>query len=166
MINFQRVFRKTVDSINWIELFLVILNSGIGLAITDYLGYEINWVISAYFILWVSFFYLGSRFIWFNPSMNFQGEDLTFLRLMISVFQLLALLFFALSVIPLIQILIVTFDNLLLFYLISILCCWLLLRIYLEQKIQIFGLSESISAFMICLVTPLIILNLNGIRKA
>ena len=75
MINFHRVFRKTVDSVNWIDLILVILNSGIGLAITDYLGYEINWVISAYFILWILFFYLGSGFIWFNPSMNFQGED-------------------------------------------------------------------------------------------
>ena len=165
MINFKRVFRKTVDSVNWVELILVILNSGIGLAITDYLGYEINWVISAYFILWVVFFYLGSRFIWFNPNMDFQDEDFIFLRLMMSVFQLLALLFFALSIIPLFQILIATFNNLLLIYLISIFCCWLLLRIYLEREIQIFGLSESISAFMICLVTPLIILNLNGIQN-
>lgn len=97
--------------------------------------------------------------------MNFQGKDLTFLRLMLGVFQLLALLFFALSVIPLIQILIVTFDNLLLIYLISIYCCWQLLRIFLEQKIKIFGLSESVSAFMICFVSPLIIINLNGIQN-
>jgi len=165
MINFRKVVKNIVDSVNWTELILLTLNSGIGLAITKYLGYEINWVISAYFILWTLFFYLGSRFIWFNPNMNFHVEDLVFLRLMTSVFQLLALLFFAISVVPLIQILIITFNNLLLIYLISIFCCWLLLRIYLEQKIQIFGLSESISAFMICLVSPLVILNLNGIQN-
>ena len=165
MINFQRVFRKTVNSVNWIDLVLLILNSGIGLAIIDYLGYEINWVISAYFILWILFFYLGSRFIWFNPNMNNKGEDLTFQHLMLSVFQLMAILFFGLSVIPLIQILIMSFDNLLLLYLISILSCWILLRIYLEQKIQILGLSESISAFMICFVTPLIALNINEIQN-
>jgi len=165
MVNFQRILRKTVNSINWTELITVILNSGIGLAIVDYLGYEINWVISVYFILWVFFFYLGSQFAWFNPNMNSYMEDLIFLRLMMSVFQLLALLFFALSVIPLIQILIVTYDNLFLIYLISILSCWLLLRIYLEQRIKIFGLSESISAFMISLVTPMILLNLHGIQN-
>ena len=165
MINFHRIFRNTVNSVNWIDLTLLILNSGIGLAITDYLGYEINWVISTYFILLILCFYLGSGFIWFNPNINIKVEDQTFLRLMINVFQLLTILFFGLSIIPLIQILIVSFENLMLIYLISILCCWLLLRILLEQKIQIFGLSESISAFMICFVTPLIIINLNGIQK-
>ncbi len=165
MITFKKVFGRIVDSVNWIELILILLNSGIGLAITKYLGYEINWLISAYFIFWTITFYLGSRFMWFNPIMNFPGEDFIFQRLLMSIFQLLALLFFALSVIPLIQILIVRYVNLLLIYLVGFFCCWLLLRIFLEQKIQIFGLSESISAFMICFVTPLIILNLNGIQN-
>ena len=165
MISFQKIFRNTVDSVNWIDLILLILNSGIGLAITDYLGYEINWVISAYFLLWILFFYFGSGFFWFSQIMNFQGKDITFLHLMMNVFQLLTILFFGLSIIPMIQILIVSFENLLLIYSISILCCWLLLRIFLEQKIQIFGLSESISAFMICFVTPLIMINLNGIQN-
>ena len=165
MIKINKVVKKTIYSINWTELVLLILNSGIGLAITKYLGYEIKWVISAYFILWIFCFYLGGRFIWQNPNMDFRGEDLIFHRLMTSVFQILALLFFALSVAPLLRILVVSFNNLLLSYLISISCCWLLLRILLEQKIQIFGLYESISAFVICLVTPLIILNLNGIQN-
>lgn len=108
MINFHRIFRNTVNSVNWIDLTLLILNSGIGLAITDYLGYEINWVISIYFILLILCFYLGSGFIWFNPNINIKVEDQTFLRLMINVFQLLTILFFGLSIIPLIQILIVS----------------------------------------------------------
>ena len=157
MKNLHKVFRDSIDPVNWIDLILLILNAGIGLAISDYLGYEINWVISANSILWILFFYLGSSFNWLNTNKNFQGEDSTFFRLEMSVFQLLALLFIAVSIIPLIQILIVSFDNLLLIYLISILCCWLLLRIFLEQKIQIFGLSELNSAFIICFVTPLII---------
>ncbi len=165
MINLQRIIQKAVSSVNWIELILIILNSGIGLAGAKYLGYDINWVISTYFILWLIFLFLGSKFIWLNQLIDNQGEDLISSRQIRSIILLLALLFLSLSVIPFIQILIVSLKDLLQIYLLSLLCSWFLLRIYLEQKIKIFGLSESISAFMICFVTPLIIINFYGIQN-
>ena len=164
MINFQRVFRNIFNSINWIDLLLLTLNSGIGLAITNYLGYEIDWVISVNYILWTALFYFGTEMIWFNSNLRYQQKDKTFRRLMISVSQLLTILFLSLSVIPLIQILIATFKDPLVVYLISLTSFWLLLKVYFERSIGVFGLSETISAFIICFINPLVILNINGIQ--
>jgi hypothetical protein len=164
MITPQKVFRKITGSIDWVDLILMVLNSGIGLAISKSLGYKINWVISIFFVLWIILFYLGSEVLWYNLKPNSQEKNITLINLMVSISKLLAALFLSLSIIPLIQILIKTFNNPLTVYLISIISFWLLFKNIIERWIMIFGLSESISSFMICFITPLIMLNINGIQ--
>lgn len=164
MITFQRVLRKVLISVDWVDLALLVLNTGIGLAITNYLGYELNWPNSVFLILWIIFLYLGNGFLGYNQKQDSSEIDITFQRLMAGVFQLLAVLFLSLSIIPMIQIIIVSFGNYLAISLVSILSIWLLVKAIIERRIQIFGLSESISSFVISFVTPLMALNINGIQ--
>jgi len=164
MIKANRVFRILFGSVDWVDLILLILNSGIGLAITHYLGYEINWIYSIFFIFWIMFFYLGNEFLGFYKNQDFSEKDITFRHLFTNSHQLLAVLFFSLSLIPLIQILILSFSNYLTVYIICILALWLLLKNFLERRIKIFGFTESISSFMISFITPLIALNINRIQ--
>ena len=164
MIKANRVFRILFGSVDWVDPILLILNSVIGLAITHYLGYVINWIYSILFIFWIMFFYLGNEFLDNYKNQDFLEEGSIFFHLISKGNQLLAVLFFTMSVIPLIQILIFSFSNYLTVYIISVLALWFIFKNILERRIQIFGLAESISSFMISFITPLIALNINGIQ--
>lgn len=160
----MKIFRKTIDSIKWIDLILIILNVGIGLAISKHLGYVINWITTVYFIMWILLFFPGNSIYWIIRKIDLRDGDVSYSILYKNMYQLLALLFFALSIMPMIQFLIVAFENIMVIYLFSILICWLISERFLEQQIKIFGLSESISAFMVSFIIPLIILNVNNIQ--
>jgi hypothetical protein len=161
----KKIFQKVMDAVDWVDLCLVVLNSGIGLALTHILGYLINWKQTGLFIFWLLFFYLGNAYLAYILNGNdFPEKDQIFRRYLSSVSQLLAVLFFSLSFIPLVQIVFVSIRNYVVIYLICIFGVWLLLKQYFYNRIQIFGISESISSFMISFLVPLIILNIHGIR--
>ncbi len=159
-----KIFKKVVDAVDWAELLLLILNVGIGVAIIHHLGYLIDWISVIFLILWIVFFYLGNEFIK-DLHNRFSSEiKLSDQSVIISIDQLIVVLFFSLSIIPLIQILINAENKYLAAYLISVLGLWVLLKDYLSKKNFVFGIRESISAFALSFVAPLIVLNIHGIQ--
>lgn len=83
---------------------------------------------------------------------------------MANIFRILAVLFFSLSIIPIVQILVASLNNYLVIYLMCILGLWILLRNFLENLIQVFGVCATFSSIMVSFFVPLLVLNINGIR--
>jgi hypothetical protein len=159
----KKIIQVLQKKIDWIELALIILNSGVGLALTHQFLYPINWVISLLFILWTVFFFLGSEFQNIYIMHDYLENEINISELERTI-QLLTVLFFSVSIIPLIQIILVSLNNYLAIYLIALLALWFLTRKILELNIRVFGINETISSFMISFIIPIIVLNLNKIH--
>ncbi|MDP2966199.1 MAG: hypothetical protein Q8N39_09230 [Pelolinea sp.] len=164
MIHPNKIIQRLRDSADIIDLILLILSSGIGLALVHHLAYPIKWTQSGLFVLWIIFFYLGSEFFNNYLNQNLSEGDFSFRFYLTNIFRLLAVLFFSLSVIPLVQILITSLNNYLVIYLMCIMGLWFLMKNFLVNLIQVFGVSEIISSFVISFIAPLVILNINEIR--
>ena len=164
MIHPNKIIQRLRDSADIIDLILLILSSGIGLALVHHLAYPIKWTQSGLFVLWTIFFYLGSEFLNNYLNKNLSEGDFSFSFYMTNIFRLLAVLFFSISVIPLVQILIASLKNYLVVYLICLIGLWFLLKNFLVSLIHVFGISETISSFVISFITPLVVLNINRIR--
>ncbi len=163
MNNSKKIIQELQGSIDWIELALIILNSGIGLALTHQLLYPINWILSLLFILWTIFFFLGSEFLNIYITYDYLENEINKYELARAI-QLFTVLFFSVSIIPLTQIILLSLNNYLPIYLISLLALWFLIRKILEVKIRVFGINETISSFMISFIIPIIVLNINHIQ--
>jgi hypothetical protein len=159
----RKIIQELQDSIDWIELALIILNSGVGLALTHQLLYPINWILSLLFILWTIFFFLGSEFLNIYSTHDYLENEINKYELAGTI-KLLTVLFFSVSIIPLIQIILVSLNNYLPIYLISLLALWFLMRKILEVKIRVFGITETVLSFMFSFIIPIIVLNINNIQ--
>jgi hypothetical protein len=164
MISPKMIFQKLLGSVDFFDLFLIVISSGMGIAIVHHLAYPIKWIQSGFFILWIIFFFLGSEFLNLLLFLDLKEGGFSFRHYLIDIYKLLAVLFFSLSIIPLIQIIKVTINNYLVIYLMCIICLWAIIKNYIVKLTHVFGVNEIISSFVISFITPLIIMNINEIQ--
>jgi hypothetical protein len=164
MNQIKKFIRQLLQTIEIIELFLLLLSCGIGLALTHYASYSIKWNESLTIVLWVIFFFLGSEFlkVVLNPT-NPENID-NFESNWANLNPLITIMFFAFSIIPLIRIIMFSIENYFIIYLLCFLGFWFLIRNLNLNLFNYFAIKETISSLMTSFITPLMILNTNGIQ--
>jgi hypothetical protein len=164
MISPKKIFQKLLKSVDYFDLILIVISSGMGIAIVHHLAYPIKWIQSGFFILWIIFFFLGSEFLNLLLFLDLKEGGFSFRHYLLDIYKLLAVLFFSLTIIPLIQIIKASIDNYLVIYLMCIMCLWAILKNYIVKLTHVFGVNEIISSFVISFITPLIVMNINEIQ--
>jgi hypothetical protein len=164
MNKFKKFSKQLYQSIEIVELILILLSSGIGLALIHFASYPIKWNESLIFILWVIFFFLGSGFLNDILKQNSSGNKFSFDPTFSNLHQLITILFYSFSIVPLVKIIIFSADNFLVIYLISTLGFWFLIKKSNLNIFNYFGIKETISSCITSFIAPLIILNINGIQ--
>jgi hypothetical protein len=164
MNEIKKYFQQLYQSIDIVELVLMVLSSGMGLALIHFASYKIKWYESTNFILWMILFFFGGELLSVVLNLNRAEYTHPVEIEMTNLYKLITTLFFSLSIVPLARIIIFSVHNYVVVYLLCILGFWFLIKKINLTLFKIFGMREIISSFMISFLIPLIILNIHGIQ--
>lgn len=150
-------------SLNKLDLGLMVLGLGVGIAVIKYLDYSLEWAYYYFIVIWIVLFTMGSEFYKFR--FNAENRELLLGNdTGVKALQLLALLFFSLSLIPFSQIIHLSPGNYFVIYLLSITGSWIVLRESIKKSILVYGLNELLTSFMISSLIPLLVIAIQFIK--